>query len=354
MKQLFFLTALVLILASCKKDRGEETATTPNIHICGSVTNTALNNRYACYWKNGVATPLTSATATGTDAEALDMAVYNNDVYIVGGEENSSGRGVGKYWKNGTLVTTFDDGVNNIICQAIAVNANGVHMAINQQSNAGLPYTYTPKYWKDGTLTTLQIFGGAANAILTDIVTSGTDVYILGMQAGSTIKTCILWKNGSPTIIPLTNINNASNYKLAVSGNDVYIVTNEYPVGSNVSRVMLYKNNDAGQAITSTTNAGSKEVLVSGSDLYIAGLQFDANATITANYWKNGTKVTLNSSATTPDSELTSICVKNEDVFTCGITYVNNVSIATYWKNGVATRLINGTLSSYPTKIIVE
>ncbi|MFT3980054.1 MAG: hypothetical protein QM687_06255 [Ferruginibacter sp.] len=351
MKKITVCLMSASLLFSCKKEK-EQAVPTETIHICGSVTDPALNIRYACYWKNGSATPLSSTTATGSDGGAIDMAVYNNDVYIVGAEEDPSGRGIGRYWKNGTIAASFDDGTNNLSCAAIAVNAGGVHIAVNQQSASGT--TYTPKYWKDGTMTTLMVAGAVPNAFLSDIVTSGNDVYIVGSQVSGANRNCILWKNGSATIIPLTNTINASGFRMAVSGNDVYIVTNEYPVGGSVSRIMLYKNNEAPKVITETTPAGAKDVFVSNTDLYIAGFQFDANATLVANYWKNGTKVTLESGSATPDSELTDIYIKNADVFTSGITYVNNVAAVTYWKNGVATRLNNGTFSSYPTKIIVQ
>lgn len=351
MKKIAFCLLGVFILFSCKKDK-RESPPTDTIHICGSVSNVPLNISYACYWKNGVATPLTSTTAAGSSAEALDMAVYNKDVYVVGVDKLPTGRGVGKYWKNGTTASTIDDGVNNITCAAIAVNENGVHIAVNQQNVSGT--IYTPKYWKDGTLTTLLISGSVPNAFLSDIVTSGNNVYILGTQVVGVNRNCILWKNGGATIIPLTNTANASGFRIAVSGNDVYIVTTEYPIGGNVSRIMLYKNNEAPKVITETTAAVAKDVFVSNTDLYIAGFQFDANATIIANYWKNGAKVSLESNSATPDSELTDIYIKNTDVFTSGLTYVNSVPIATYWKNGVATRLNNGTLSSHPTKIIVQ
>ncbi len=352
MKKITVCLISVVLLFSCRKDK-KETAPTDTIHICGSVTDPALNIQYACYWKNGIAKPLTSTTTQGSSADAVDMAIYNNDVHIVGVQEDpSTGRGIGKYWKNGTIAANFDDGTNNLSCAAIAVNAGGVHIAVTQQNPSGS--AYTPKYWKDGTMTTLMIAGAAPNAFLSDIVVSGNDVYILGIQVVGANRNCILWKNGSATIIPLTNTINASGFRIAVSGNDVYIVTNEYPVGGNVSRIMMYKNNEAPKVITETTAATAKNVFVSNTDLYIAGFQFDANATNIASYWKNGMKLTLQSGTTTPDCELTDICLKNTDVFTSGITYVNNVPTATYWKNGVATRLNSGTLSSDPTKIIVQ
>ena len=350
MKNIFILSISLLGIISCDKNN-EETPppVTETIHMCGSIIDQPNNIAYACYWKNGVPTSLsTGLVASGHSEIAEDMAVYNNDVYIVGVNELPSGRGTGVYWKNGTKLATLDDGLNNIVCTAIAVNANGVHIAVNQQNSSNV---YTPRYWKDGAMTTLMLSGTVPNVFLSDITTSGNDVYILGTQVVGANRNCILWKNGSATIIPLVNTINASNFRLAVSGSYVFISTNENPIGSNVSRIMFYKNNEAPVAITSATLAGARDIVVNGSDVYISGVQENTSGTFDAAYWKNGTKVSLGG---TVDSELNSVFIKNTDVYACGVTNVNNKFTATYWKNSTATVLGNGTLASYPSKIIVQ
>ena len=200
-----------------------------------------------------------------------------------------------------------------------------------------------------------MLSGSVPDVSLSDIATSGNDVYILGVQKTSPVlRDAILWKNGSATIIPLANNNSASNFYIAVQNNDVYIVTNEYAPATSLSRIMYYKNNDAPVAITSTKNAVVKEITVGNNgDVYIAGFQLNANNTFEACYWKNGTKVIV-SNTINLDAGLQSIFIKNTDIYACGTTLVNATPTITYWKNGTASVLNSGSLSSYPKKIIVN
>jgi hypothetical protein len=63
------------------------------------------SNSLAEFWKNGVLTPLTSAS---TESGANQMVVSGDDVYIGGGEIGSSGEGIAGYWKNGAFVPVTD------------------------------------------------------------------------------------------------------------------------------------------------------------------------------------------------------------------------------------------------------
>jgi len=63
------------------------------------------SNSLAEFWKNGVLTPLTSAS---TESGANQIVVSGGDVYIGGGEIGSSGQGIAGYWKNGAFVPVTD------------------------------------------------------------------------------------------------------------------------------------------------------------------------------------------------------------------------------------------------------
>ncbi len=57
---------------------------------------------YAKYWKNGTAVKLSTVSSN-----AIGIAIFDNDVYVVGWENNGT-RDVAKYWKNGTAVSLTD------------------------------------------------------------------------------------------------------------------------------------------------------------------------------------------------------------------------------------------------------
>lgn len=57
---------------------------------------------YAKYWKNGVSVKLSTVSSN-----AISIAVFDNDVYISGWENNGT-VDVAKYWKNGTAVSLTD------------------------------------------------------------------------------------------------------------------------------------------------------------------------------------------------------------------------------------------------------
>ena len=81
---------------------------------------------------------------------------------------------------------TIADGatLNSVVCNGIAVSSNGVHIAFNEITAAG---KQLPKYWKDGVVTTLMLSGNVPDVSLSDIATSGNDVYILGVQKTSPV-----------------------------------------------------------------------------------------------------------------------------------------------------------------------
>ena len=70
----------------------------------------------------------------------------DDDVYVAGYENNSAGRSVVKYWKNGNE-TILTDGSRNAIATDIAVIGDDVYV-IGVESNGSVNVA---KYWKNGT-----------------------------------------------------------------------------------------------------------------------------------------------------------------------------------------------------------
>ncbi|HEY2350839.1 MAG TPA: hypothetical protein VGH64_17585, partial [Puia sp.] len=95
-------------------------------------------------------------------------------------------------------------------------------------------------------------------------------------------------------------------------------------------------------------------VLVSGNDVYIAGMQVSAPAYVkTAAYWKNGNVVLL--PASVAPSFAKSSFVTGNDVYLAGyedIAY--QMSYAVYWKDGVETKLTDGSHSAAANSIFIK
>lgn len=193
-----------------------------DVYVAGSEAN-AANVRVAKYWKNGV--PI-SITDGNYNASLNKIKVVGSDVYLCGYEAtipgvNGSGE-VGKYWKNGVATE-----VNMASVTDMAIVNNDVHL-VGYQNNGGA------KYWKNGVIVTLPSSGGSqiargANSIFID----GTDIYIGGVDNNK----AAYWKNG---ILNLVGSDSSVIRSIYVSGSDVYsggIILNN--PGSSFSEVTL-------------------------------------------------------------------------------------------------------------------
>jgi hypothetical protein len=80
-----------------------------DLFIAGYELN-STNNRIAKYWKNGVETILSD----GPSAEAFDITVSNNEVFVCGFYNN----GQAVYWKNG-IAQSLSENESNALSIAI-------------------------------------------------------------------------------------------------------------------------------------------------------------------------------------------------------------------------------------------
>ncbi|PKV51198.1 putative repeat protein (TIGR01451 family) [Aquimarina sp. MAR_2010_214] len=189
--------------------------------------------------------------------------------------------------------------------------------------------------WKNGTATLLS--PSTNNARANSIFVSGTDVYVTGIKN----EFAVLWKNGSETSLsPSTS--RAKGNSVYVSSGDVYVAGYQ---NDGVNAQARYWKNGVGTylsyTITSTSSSVAEDITVVSGDVYVAG-----SAGVDAVYWRNGTRITLNTSAGSSFARAMAIKVIDNVVHVVGYEISPTGYSPRYWKNGVRTNL-SGTGRAY-------
>ena len=197
------------------------------------------------------------------------------------------------------------------------------------------------KYWKNGVATSLT--NGVNSASARSIFVISQDVYVAGSESNGVNSVAKYWKNGNVTDLT-DGSSDATARSVFVVGSDVYVA------GSVETTPIIWKNGIP----TILADAGAAwSVFVSGSDVYVAGYSADTE-TMYATYWKNGIETRL-SEDYDGDGFAHSIFVKGSDVYVAGeLIPEGELSHATYWKNGIATDLSEGAGWSTANSIFVK
>jgi hypothetical protein len=331
------IICVLFSIISCKKDfppifKGGHSHSEPVVMVAGYESDGTHN--IAKYWIDGQEIKLSDGTQ---DASANSIVVSKNDVYIAGSDNGAV------YWKNNN--ETRLSGKN---ASSIFVSGNDVYIAGSHDSKA--------VYWKNGMEDTLEnsnVYGNFNNAAANSIFISGNDVYAAGYDGPN----AVYWKNGSEiylttSTITITGFVHA--YSIFVKGPDVYVVGYDNSAGSPFPQVWYWKNGVRIPINPIDHYGQGNSVIVSGNDVYIAGMQESAPTYVqTAAYWKNGNVVLL------PRSEVTSyaksIFVHGNDVYLAGYEDVAyQMSFAVYWKDGVETKLTDGTHGAVANSIYIK
>jgi len=100
--------------------------------------------------------------------------------------------------------------------------------------------------------------------------------------------------------------------------------------------------------------AGDTAVTLPNVDIYMAGNTNAANNNLTnATYWKNGAATILSDGLPDSRSAANAIALKGNDVYIGGIAYIGGTIVACYWKNGVFVKLANGP-NTYVSAVTVS
>jgi hypothetical protein len=251
------------------------------------------------------------------------------DVYVCGYKSfNGPSKIVGAYWKNNVPYTLegFADAVD------IVVKGTDIHIAGNGTEN-NQP---AAKYWKNGVATSL--LGSTNLSYALKIAVSGNDVYVLGgsvvFPPGKTFGYSIpaYWKNG--TLIELKDgTQDADGYGISVSGEDVFVVgTKTYDQDPNPHAIM-WKNGVPTLLDSSNVSSSANAIALSGSDIYIVGY-----IGYSAVYWKNGVAFKFDDDAAGSDIKLI-----DGSIYIGGSKNNGSKAAARYWKDGVGTFLSDGS-----------
>lgn len=184
------------------------------------------------------------------------------------------------------------------------------------------------------------------------IFVSGNDVYVVMQDYNNTSSKYMvkLWKNGIVTNITDATYN-ATPTSIFVSGSDVYITGWENTATRPIAK--LWKNGVAINLTNGDRNAEARSVYVSGSDVYVAGAEEDGNGKMVAKLWKNGVPTIVSTSGVFT-AIANSVFVSGSDVYVAVVEAVSSTFLVRLWKNGIATNITDGTNDAYAASVFVS
>jgi hypothetical protein len=344
------------------------TATTNTVNLgtivaCGNTINLSgvyiagdIDGR-AVIWKDGIPTFLTPIPTGNKYAYAVKVLVSNNDLYVMGVEEDSvAGGSVAtiKLWKNG-VVTNVTSGVTQAYGYGLDVYNGNVYILGSENNGVG---GLINKVWVNGFASNLPT-GSFDNTEITDIKVNNGDVYVSGTgttyTGGLATQKAIYWKNGTINLLTGTTQNCYGN-DVFISGTDVYIV------GADSSSSVYWKNGTKVSLPSQApyTASGTTSIFVDNGNVYVGGQLnyfFQPNNYTNAVYWKNNTvNLLTNSNINFSYAGTDDIFVKNNIVYTIGYLEAPSIGGYLYFQNNVPVPLtgFNNTQEVYLGGIFVE
>lgn len=257
-----------------------------DVYIVGNqfVSNGVNSTWSVMLWKNGVPTVL--MTSLNNAADATSVFVSGTDVYVAGYVFTTGGGGIAKFWKNG-VATDLTSGA--LLSKALSIYVSGTDVYVAGVESVPV-IGGIAKYWKNGVATSLSTGFGEAEGIFV----SGNDVYVCGYEQSPTgYSAATLWKNGVATHLTTGLPREGYAHDVFVSGNDVYVAGEEFnSTTPSTSVAKTWKNGVVTNLTNGTTAANAQAIMVKGSDVYVAGSEY-VSSTYVAMVWVNGVAMPL-------------------------------------------------------------
>lgn len=302
----------------------------PNVYVVGMERGSGQYDN-ALYWKNGDLHRLTNYTIDGSGpyAMATSVFVYDGKAYIAGTDD-------------GKAFDSVDAG--ELIYLTGGVEAKSVFVYKENIYIAGMNTSSSPDIWKNGislgltiapatTINSLFIFNGVVYA-------AGTD------QNGATSGVYWTIINEEKNMTRLSGSTPATANSIFIYKGRIYIAGT---AADGLNNVACYWSLSAGNdpiLLSAVDDSYASSIFVSEGDVYVAG--YVSNRAV---YWKNGQINYLSDN----ESYTESIFVYNNDVYVAGrVEPDGDHEVATYWKNGEAVSLYNGTYNTQALSIFVS
>jgi hypothetical protein len=151
-------------------------------------------------------------------AAAYSVVVADDDLYVVGAEQNSTRINVATLWKNGEVKYRLSDGEHNAEAMCVFVAGESVYAAGYEEKKKD---SHTAILWQNGKVK-YRLSDVAHDGKAYSVFVSGDDVYVAGYEENpKKIKIPVLWKNGE--VVCRLGKRNGVAHSVSVYGNDVYV-----------------------------------------------------------------------------------------------------------------------------------
>lgn len=305
-----------------------------DVYVLGNFGKTLM------YWKNGIPTQITESK---NRIIGKAIQVVGDNIYSAADDYTVDGYPIAKYWINGEefVLSAQKSGVTDM-----AVFNNDVYVVGYEVDNTGL---YIATLWKNGVATHLD--SGGNLSIANAITINNGDVYIAGYKADynkGDKEIAKYWINGEA--VEITQNTTANAQDIYIKDNKIYTLVNE--TVNNVVLAKYWENgNDFILSENNTATLGRSMTIIDNI-IYVSGIIYDKDIEHRyATLWVNGIEKRL--SENTIYGETCKLTSSNGDVYVLTNEHQEYFTGPKYWKNGKETQFVHHNEVSMANDIFV-